>query len=286
MTLYRNENKSYYERMRNKALGIKEDNSDIQYDENSNNNYLNRQKLLSSGYEKYNNIDVNRKIKKQKKKFNIVNRIIQELSITLILFAAVLCCKNFNNDKTTAALNYARSYIDVDYEKPVVEKLKSLGVEDWVNNAINKVQDTFKNNEFIEDNSTINTTDNNQYNSLKADILLPSNGAVIEDKDGIVSGKGVLLDTKEGSDIFSPINGTVRRIMNDNDTLNTIVIGNTDGLEVTCSGIGDTFFKEGDEVEKGETIGKSSLVGKSKTPAIIFKISYKGEEEDPRELIK
>ena len=74
-------------------------------------------------------------------------------------------------------------------------------------------------------------------------------------------------------------------VIKNDDKSNTVIVNNTDGVEVSCTGLSDVYVKEGDKVDKGEVLGKSTVIGKSKIAAIIFAISYKGEERDPKSVI-
>lgn len=297
MTLYQNEKKSYYEQIRKRALNEK-------YNYNSNDQYGVSKNSDDKAYKDMMMLEGKVSSKrhyfgdsKGKKKFNIVNRIIQELAITFVLFVLIFGCKAINTPESIMILDYAKEIYSVDYEKIFIEKYNETDINDVIQFHINYIKNIFGQGDINKidktvDNDSTNKSSNkseglvNEFDNLKKDMIPPSNGKVIEDKENLIDSNSILIDTKAGSDIFNSIDGTVRRIMKDDNTLNTVIIVNENGIETSCSGIDEIYVKQGDNVEKGEVLGKSGKIGKDKIEAIIFKVSYKGESVDPRKIVE
>lgn len=262
MNNYQEETKSYYQQLYKKAVHKSpEDN----FSRNSFDERLTEQ-------------NVNKPIIK----FNLGNRLIQEFTITFLLCVFVFGCKIINTSQSQYAYKYAKNILDIDLTEKVTKYIQIDSIKKSFDNAVDTLKTKF--DAAGNDDSTKQKNDES-FNSVKNNIVSPINGNIVEDKDKLVSGKGVLISAKEGSQIFNPYTGVVRKVIKNDDKSNTVIVNNTDGVEVSCTGLSDVYVKEGDKVDKGEVLGKSTVIGKSKIAAIIFTISYKGEEKDPKLVI-
>lgn len=258
MNTYEEETKSYYQQLSRKANG---NTSVNKYNTNTSfNGHIQRNTGTTLENKDKNIVNI------------LVKRIIQELIIVSVLVIFVLGSKMINIPQATEAYKYAKNLLNVDITDTVIKatKMDNLTVE--FNDAIETLKNKF-------DNSKVEDVD------IKQNFILPINGEIIKDSDGLIQGKGILIKAKSDSDVFSSYKGTVRKIMDSDNEGKTVIVDNGNGIETTCSGLKNVYVKEGDTIDKGEVLGKSGQIGKNKTMAVIFKINCKGEEKDPKELM-
>lgn len=217
------------------------------------------------------------------KKFNLGQRMIQEFTITFLLCVFVFGCKIINTSQSLYVYKYAKNILDIDLTEKVTDYIQL----DTIKKNVNEAVDTLKTkiDAVSNDDSAKQQAAADDFNTVKNNIVAPVNGSIVEDKDKLISGKAVLISAKEGSQIFNPYKGVVRKIISNEDKTSSVIVSNSDGVEVSCGELSDVYVKEGDAVDKGEVLGKSTVIGKSKTAAIVFAISYKGEEKDPKSVI-
>lgn len=215
-------------------------------------------------------------------KFNLGNRLIQEFTITFLLCVFVFGCKIINTSQSQYAYKYAKNILNINLTEKVTQYIQLDSLKKNFDDAVDTLKTKF--DAAGSDDSAKQKADES-FNSIKNNIVAPVNGSIVEDKDKLVSGKGILISAKEGSQIFNPYKGVIRKIIKNDDKTSTVIINNTDGVEVSCGELSDVYVKEGDNVDKGEVLGKSTVIGKSKIAAIIFTVSYKGEEKDPKAVI-
>lgn len=152
-------------------------------------------------------------------------------------------------------------------EKPVlnmdlnIENIKDIDVVEVFNNLKNNFKD-------IADDAV---------KKNKSFINPVSSGEVKEIEDG------VSIKNKEQKDVLATYAGKVKEVKK-LDKGNLIIIDHENGVESYYNLIENPSVKNGDEIEKGTCIGKSSKVSND-TYGIEFKIRYMGQFKDPSNYV-
>ena len=116
---------------------------------------------------------------------------------------------------------------------------------------------------------------------IKEDFILPIKGKCVS-----LDGKkvGVAIEVDGIQDVFCSYDGTVEDIeISENQSHITINHGN--GVETYYGLLSNVNVKEGDKVQKGQSIGKTGIINSVKSNGIVYKIIYMGIEKNPSDLL-
>ncbi|WP_160678463.1 M23 family metallopeptidase [Clostridium sp. C8-1-8] len=211
-------------------------------------------------------------------------RIMQELLGVLCLTAFVIACKTVSTPETTIAYKYAKDIVNnnIDYSKFVDPKIagyiSSLDFKDAasVRDKLEDSIETFKAN--VTGGKTLKE-------KAKESFVSPVKGTINAELSSKQKDKALIIEVKENTEVMAPNGGAVKKTGEDKENGAYVLIDHGDGIESKCSGIKDISVKEGDKVEKGQFLGKSTTVKSLNKACIIFSLSYMGEDKDPKEYV-
>ena len=95
---------------------------------------------------------------------------------------------------------------------------------------------------------------------------------------------GLLIMSSEGKDVMASFDGTVREVKEGNDGKH-IVVDHGNGVETYYGLLSNLEVKEGDEIKKGQVLGKTGSLDEEGTKGIVYKLIYMGMEKDPTEIL-
>ena len=95
---------------------------------------------------------------------------------------------------------------------------------------------------------------------------------------------GLIIMSSEGKDVMASFDGKVREVKEDNDSKH-IIVDHGNGVETYYGLLSTLEVKEGDEIKKGQILGKTGSIDSDGTNGIIYKFIYMGVEKDPTEIL-
>lgn len=214
----------------------------------------------------------------------VTNKVIRDLIGVSVLLFIVILCKTIKTPQTVALYTYSKNIVNTNYDyKATYSKLKSLNInelkekaEDYMENIRAKLfgGDTLK----AKINKEFDAPAKGEITSIYGMRKDPFNEKMAEHH-------GIDIDLKEGSEIKSAYTGKVKHCGEDEMLGKYIVIDHGEGVETKYAHLQDTSISEGDNVEKGQVIGKSGNTGKSTAPHLHFELIYMGQNKDPLNYI-
>lgn len=245
---YKSQYEKYYKNLRNKVPG-KTPKPASSYD------YLGRG---NSG----NNRTENRFVKK----------FIFQLVGALILLVIFMGIKLIPIEGAKEAYIVTREALDKNFDvEEAIMAMNIPGVEDYKENILDYI-DNFKS--FVTGDKTLKE-------DIKDNYVIPVVGTVSH-----LSGEnvGIIIQTDSEMDVIASFDGKIREIKEDGDEKH-IIVDHGNGIETYYGLISTVDVKEGDKVEKGQSIGKTGVLDSEGTKGIVYKISYMGVEKDPVEMM-
>lgn len=160
---------------------------------------------------------------------------------------------------------------------------KNLNIEEAVMTMNINILEDYKEDilDYIDEFKSFLTGDKTLKEDIKDNYVVPVVGTVYH-----LSGEniGVIIQTKNEMDVIASFDGKVREIKEDGDGKH-IIIDHGNGIETYYGLVSSIDVKEGEEVERGQLIGKTGTLDSEGTKGIVYKISYMGVEKDPLEMI-
>ncbi|MEG0772353.1 M23 family metallopeptidase [Clostridium sp.] len=207
---------------------------------------------------------------------NFGSRFIIQLTVVLFLMIVLLSCKTFNNVYTRDIYDFSKEVIEKSYNiNTMLDKVKQFNFEEVETKSImfiEKIRSTITGGETLQD-------------EVKTDYALPvsmnnSNG---EDStslliQGVNKENMLWIKLDNESDINSCQKGKIKKIDSDGSFGTYIVIDHGKGIETKYNNLTEVTVKVGDEVEKGQVIGKI----KPDFPnfkTFYFELLYMGERQ-------
>lgn len=95
--------------------------------------------------------------------------------------------------------------------------------------------------------------------------------------------EGIIIRTTGVTDVIASFNGIVTDVDKSDDGYH-IILKHNNGVETYYGLLSEVSLNEGDKVDKGEIIGKTSDIGNN-SYGIVFKIIYMGIEKNPISLM-
>lgn len=202
----------------------------------------------------------------------IATRLIWQFGGAVVLLGLLLGIKSIPLEGTKEAYTVSKKMIDEKFD--VNEAVMAINVPDpdgYKEKVLNYIDEA---KSFMIGGKTLKET-------IKEEYIVPVAG---KKKNMDEAHKGIALVTNGDKDVNASFDGVVKEI-NDEDGGKHIVMDNGNGIETYYGLLSQVKVNEGDEIKKGETIGKTGIIDSSGTKGMIFKIIYMGNEKDPNEMM-
>lgn len=214
----------------------------------------------------------------------IVRRLMQDLIGVFILFLAVFLCKTVRTSTTDYIYEKSKNLVSTnfDYEKYISEDtLKSLEALGYNKN------ESLRNNleNYVEVFKSKITGGKTLKESTTLTFVIPIQGKIDEELRSKVTDKCLIIDGEENKEVIASYDGVVKKIGQDKNYGDYIIIDHGNGIETKYTGIKDIAVDEGATVEKGELLGKCTKNKTLNKEIVIFQFLYMGEYKDPEDYI-
>lgn len=202
----------------------------------------------------------------------IATRLIWQFGGAVVLLGLLLGIKSIPIEGTKEAYTVSKKMIDEKFD--VKEAVMAINVPD-PEGYKEKVLD------YIDEAKSFMIGGKTLKEIIKDEYVIPTVGKkkVIGESD-----KGIAIVTDGDKDVNVSFDGVVKEI-NDEDGGKHIVVDNGNGVETYYGLLSQVKVNEGDEIKKGQSIGKTGIIDSSGTKGMIFKIIYMGNEKDPNEMM-
>ncbi|MBD7910648.1 M23 family metallopeptidase [Clostridium cibarium] len=202
----------------------------------------------------------------------VVNKLIWQLGGALVLLGLLFIIKTIPLEGTKDAYTVSKKMIDEKFN--VEEAIMAVNIPD-VDEYKEKALD------YIDEFKHMLTGEKTLKETMKEDYIVPTIG---KKKHMEKDNKGIVIVTDGDKDVNASFNGIIREVKEE-DGKKHILIDNGSGVETYYGLLSDVQIKEGDEVKKGQCLGKTGDIDSTGTKGIIFKISFMGSEKDPNEMM-
>ncbi|KRQ88149.1 AmiB activator [Caloramator mitchellensis] len=206
---------------------------------------------------------------KNRKNSDYLQKLINNLSIVLIIFIVFLGLKFIKTDNAIKLNEYIKSNIEKDYTSTIksyaISKLSKINIK-----SIN----VFSNNDFML-----------EFLPVDGKVIVKFGDKLNSADDSSVS-KGIIIQTDKTSDVKNVFDGYVEKIEN-NDKLGLILtIDHHNGYKSIYGNLGEIRFVEGEKVEKEDVIGINSLDPVSKKYNLYYELIQSNASVDPLKFYK
>ncbi|MDS0528024.1 M23 family metallopeptidase [Clostridium sp. SHJSY1] len=202
----------------------------------------------------------------------IATKLIWQFGGAFVLIGLLLIIKEIPLEGTKEAYTVSKKMIDEKFD--VNEAVMAINIPD-PDGYKEKVLD------YIDEAKSFMIGEKTLKETIKEEYAIPTVGKkkVIDESD-----KGIAIVTDGDKDVNASFDGIVREI-NEEDGSKHIVVDNGNGIETYYGLLSEVKVNEGDEIKKGQNIGKTGSIDSSGTKGMIFKIIYMGNEKDPNEMM-
>lgn len=253
---------------------------------------IDRDKILSVDvkanlrYEKGNEI-----IRNVKPIEEIARNIIKSDKFNNLVSVDILCREERVDsiDISTKVVNRDDMYLGEGYVEEGEEGSKSVIANVVYRNGL-KI-----NEEIIEQDIIKESIDKVIYRGTKrpikedvAFLRMPTRGGYVTSNFGPRWGNthsGMDIAGKIGDPVYSALDGKVKECRYDGNYGNKILLQHEDGIETIYGHLSKFEVKDGDEIKKGQLIGRVGSTGRSTGPHLHFEVRVNGSPVDPKKYL-
>lgn len=202
----------------------------------------------------------------------IVNMFIWQLVGTLFLLAMFLGLKMIPIEGTEDVYAISKQTVESDFN--ISEAIIAINIpsfQDYKEITL----------DYIDQFKSMVTGTKTLKESIKDEYVVPVIG---EYKDLSGEDKGIEIITEDEKDVFASYDGKVEEVSNEEEGSH-IIINHDNGVKTYYGLISNVNLKVGDEVKKGESIGKTGAVDDDGTNGIVYKIIYMDDIKNPVDLM-
>lgn len=202
----------------------------------------------------------------------LIKKIMWQLVGALVLVLLLLVIKMIPLEGTKEAYIVSKKMMDQDFNiSETVVAINIEGAEEYKEKAL----------DYIDEIKSLVVGEKTLKEKIKDEYVVPTLGKVKMLDD---TNMGIAILTEGDKDIAAAFDGTVREVKEEADGKH-LIVDHGNGIETYYGLLSTINVKEGDEISKGENLGKSGVIDSSNTKGVVFKIIYMGLEKDPNELM-
>lgn len=233
----------------------------------------------------------NERIRNVKPIEEIARNIIKSDKFNNLVFVDILCREERVDsiDVSTKVVNRDDMYLGEVYVEEGEEGIKSVVSNVVYRNGL-KV-----NEEIIEQDIIKYSIDKVVYKGTKSPIKedvaflrMPTRGGYVTSNFGPRWGSthsGMDIAGEIGDPVCSALDGKVKECRYDGNYGNKILIQHEDGIETIYGHLSKFEVKVGDEIKKGQLIGRVGSTGRSTGPHLHFEVRVNGSPVDPKKYL-
>ena len=233
----------------------------------------------------------NERIRNVKPIEEIARNIIKSDKFNNLVFVDILCREERVDsiDVSTKVVNRDDMYLGEVYVEEGEEGIKSVVSNVVYRNGL-KV-----NEEIIEQDIIKYSIDKVVYKGTKSPIKedvaflrMPTRGGYVTSNFGPRWGSthsGMDIAGEIGDPVCSALDGKVKECRYDGSYGNKILIQHEDGIETIYGHLSKFEVKVGDEIKKGQLIGRVGSTGRSTGPHLHFEVRVNGSPVDPKKYL-
>lgn len=214
---------------------------------------------------------------------NFGTKFIIQLGTVLLLMIVLLSCKTFDNTFTREIYGLSKEVINKDYNYSVIiDKAKSFNLHELESKSIliiEKIKSIFTGGLTIQD-------------EIKNHYVLPVSIGNVKNSESIaVLAKGVNAENvlwiklDQESVVSSCEKGKVKKVGNDDTLGKYVVVDHGKGIETKYNNLSEVTVESGEEVEKGQTIGRI-IPEANKFKTFYFELLYMGNRQNVKDYLE
>lgn len=199
-------------------------------------------------------------------------RFIFQLVGALILLVVFMGIKSIPIEGAKEAYMVTREAIDKNFDvEETVMAMDIPEIEYYKENILDSIDEV---KSFVTGEKTLKQNIRDNY-------IVPVIGTVSH-----LSGEnvGVIIQIDNDTDVIASFEGKVKEIKDSGEEKH-IIIDHGNGIATYYGLVSTIDVKEGDKVEKGQSIGKTGMLDSEGTKGIVYKLIYMDIEKDPMEMM-